>query len=51
MQFKRNLDGIKKYDLDHKGDPILAKNRDVPPLGDNQVDEVPILGLPLITFA
>jgi hypothetical protein len=51
MHFKRNLNGILKYELDHNGDPILSKNRNVPPLGDNKVDEVPILGLPLITYA
>jgi hypothetical protein len=40
----------KKYQLNKNGEPILDAGRDRPKLGDNKVDELPILGIPLLSF-
>lgn len=40
----------KKYRLNHNGDPILSEGQERPKLKDNKVDEIPILGIPLLSF-
>jgi hypothetical protein len=39
-----------KYKLNKAGEPILGTSTKVPKLGDNKVDEIPILGIPLLSF-
>ena len=40
----------KKYQLNKNGDPILDAAISRPKLVDNKVDELPILGIPLLSF-
>lgn len=40
----------KKYELNKMGDPILDASIKRPKLGDNKVDEIPILGIPLLSW-
>jgi hypothetical protein len=40
----------RKYNLNHNGDPILSEGQARPKLKGNKVEEIPILGIPLLSF-
>jgi len=42
---------LQNYELDHQGRPILETRQRVPKLSLEQSSEIPIMGLPLMTFS